>query len=73
MIKRWGEVSIKQQGFDKETGLTKNKFDKIKSFSIQKTRHEYTIEQLYELFTLVVDLSEKYSFDELKKKIQEFD
>ena len=65
--KRWGEITIKKQGSDKETGLTKNKFDKVKSFSIQKTKHEYTVEQLYELFSMVVNLSEEYTFEDLKK------
>lgn len=59
--KRWGEVSIKKQG------SKKNKFDQTKSFSIQKSKHEYTIEQLHELFSMVVDLSEKYTFEDLKK------
>ena len=63
--KRWGEVTIKEQGDQK------NQFDKTKSFSIQRTKHEYTIEQLKELFTLVVDLSERYAFDDLKKKLIE--
>lgn len=63
--KRWGEVTIKKQGEQK------NQFDKTKSFSIQKTKHEYTIEQLKELFTIVVNLSEKYTFDDLRKKLFE--
>ena len=63
--KRWGEVTIKEQGDQK------NQFDKTKSFSIQRTKHEYTIEQLKELFTLVVDLSERYVFDDLRKKLIE--
>ncbi len=63
--KRWGEVTIKKQGD------AKNQFDKTKSFSIQVTKHEYTIEQLHELFTLVVNLSERYPFDDLKKLLGE--
>lgn len=63
--KRWGEVTIKKQGEQK------NQFDKTKSFSIQKTKHEYTTEQLKELFTLVVNLSEKYTFDDQKKILVE--
>lgn len=59
--KRWGEVSIKKQGYEK------NKFDKTKSFSIQKSKHEYTVEQLYELFALVVNRSERNTFEDLKK------
>ena len=65
VTKRWGEVSIKKQG------SAKNKFDQTKSFSIQKSKHEYTVEQLHELFALVVDLSEKYTFEELKKILVE--
>ena len=65
ITKRWGEVTIKEQGDQK------NQFDKTKSFSIQRTKHEYTIEQLKELFTLVVNLSEKYTFDNLRKKLIE--
>lgn len=62
--KRWGEVTIKKQG------EKKNEFDKgSKSFSILNTKHEYTVEQLYELFTLIVDLTEEYPFEKLKKKI----
>jgi len=59
--KRWGEVTIKKQGEQK------NQFDKTKSFSIQDTKHEYTVEQLHELFTMIVNLSERYPFNELKK------
>ncbi len=59
--KRWGEVTIKKQGSQK------NQFDKTKSFSIQESKHEYTVEQLHELFTLIVNLSEKHSFDQLRK------
>lgn len=64
-IKRWGEVTIKKQGNHK------NQFDNTKSFSIQRTKHEYTTEQLKELFTLVVNLSERYTFDNLRKKLIE--
>jgi len=63
--KRWGEVTIKKQG------EKKNQFDRTTSFSIQKTKHEYTIEELKDLFSLVVNLSEKYTFGELKKKLNE--
>ena len=62
--KRWGEVTIKK------LGIEKNKFDKTKSFSIDKTEYEYTVEQLRNLFSIVVDLSEKYPFDELKRLIK---
>ena len=62
---RWGEVTIKKQG------KHKNQFDSTKSFSIQKTQYEYDINQLKTLFTMVVDLSEKYTFEEFKKKLSE--
>jgi len=65
MTKRWGEVTIKEQG------SKKNKFDQTRSFSIQKSEHEYSIGQLHELLALVVNLSESYTFDELLKKIKE--
>jgi len=75
---RWGEVIIRRQGIKddkkedtKEDDKLKNKFDKTKSFSILNSTHKYTIEQLYEILSSVVDLSEKYTFDELKKKLQE--
>lgn len=60
---RWGEVTIKKQG------IRKNQFDTTKSFSIQKTKNEYNIEQLKTLFERVVNLSEKYTFEELKQKL----
>lgn len=77
--KRWGEVLIRRQGIkddktkkkDKEDDKLKNKFDKTRSFSIQNTKHEYTIHQLHDLLALVVNLSETYTFDELLKKIKE--
>ena len=62
---RWGEVIIKRQGEHK------NQFDKSKSFSIQNTKYEYTIEQLKEIFMLAANLSEKYPYGELKKILGE--
>ena len=67
LTKRWGEVSIKKQG------SAKNKFDATRSFSIQKTEHEYTIEEILELVTLVINRSEKYTFEEQKKILVEPD
>jgi len=61
MKKRWGEVTIKKQG------ERKNIFDKTKSFSIIKTNYEYTIEELKEIFELVIELTEKYKFREMKE------
>jgi len=58
--RRWGEVTIKKQGGKK------NKFDQTKSFSIIKSDHEYSIEELKEVMELVVNLTEKYSYKELK-------
>ena len=58
---RWGEVTIKKQG------IIKNKFDATKSFSIMNTKYEYDLEQLYEIYTTITDLSEKYDYHELKK------
>ena len=59
--KRWGEVTIKKQG------ERKNIFDKTKSFSIIKTNYKYTIEELKEIFEMVVELTEKYKFQEMKE------
>jgi len=59
--KRWGEVTIKKQGEEK------NKFDKTKSFSIIKSKNEYTIEQLKEILEIVTDLTDKYEFGELRR------
>ena len=61
ITKRFGEVTIKKQG------AHKNQFDKSKSFSIQNTEYDYTIEELREVFMLTINLSEKYPYNELKK------
>ena len=58
--KRWGEVTIKKQG------EKKNKFDQTKSFSIINSINEYSIEELKEIMEIVVNLTEKYSYKELK-------
>jgi len=60
---RWGEVTIKKQG------VTKNKFDATKSFSIMNTKFEYDLERLCDIYMLVTDLSEKYDYNELKKAL----
>ena len=57
---RWGEVTIKKLGED-------NKFDSSKSFSIQNTVNELSILQIKDLFEIVVNLSEKFNFEQLKK------
>lgn len=63
--KRWGEVTIKKQG------EVKNKFDKTKSFSINKSENEYSIEQLKELFEIVTNLTDKYKFEEMKQILED--
>ncbi|MCK4732320.1 MAG: hypothetical protein KAT65_07670 [Methanophagales archaeon] len=63
--KRWGEVTIKKQGGEK------NKFDKTKSFSINKSKNEYSIEQLKELFEIVTNLTDKYKFEEMKQILED--
>jgi len=60
---RWGEVTIKKQG------EKKNKFDQTKSFSISNSNYEYSIEELKEIMEIVVNLTEKYTFKDLKKKL----
>jgi|GEM_PF-1932896 len=60
---RWGEITIKKQGSQK------NQFDKSKSFSIQNTKYEYTIDQLRNVLVLVINLSEEYPYPELKKRL----
>jgi len=62
--KRWGEVTIKKQGEEK------NKFDKTKSFSIIKYKNEYTLEQLKEIFEIVTNLSDNYTFEELRRTLK---
>ena len=60
---RWGEVTIKKQG------EKKNKFDQTKSFSIANSNYEYSMEELKEVFEITTDLSEKYTFKDLKSKL----
>lgn len=62
--KRWGEVTLKKQGEEK------NKFDKTKSFSIIKSKNEYTIEQLKEIFEMVINLTDNYTFEELRRTLK---
>lgn len=62
--KRWGEVTIKKQGEEK------NKFDKSKSFSIIKSKNEYTTEQLKEILQIATNLTDKYKFEELLKHLE---
>ncbi len=62
--KRWGEVTIKKQGEEK------NKFDETKSFSIIESKNEYTIEQLKEIFEMVINLTDDYTFEELRRTLK---
>lgn len=63
--KRWGEITIKKQG------EMKNKFDKTTSFSILNSNNGYDVFKLKELFMLIVNLTDKYSFKELKSKLEQ--
>lgn len=63
--KRWGEVMIKKQG------AGKNIFDATKSFSIEQTKTNYSIEQYSEILKMATDLTEKIKFSELKRKLGE--
>ena len=60
---RWGEVTLKKQG------ERKNKFDQTKSFSITNSNYNYSIEELKETFEITTNLTEKYTFKDLKKKL----
>lgn len=60
---RWGEITIKKQGSGK------NIFDTTKSFSVEQTDTNYTIEEYYEILQIATDLTERINFDELKKKL----
>ena len=59
--KRWGEITIKKQGNGK------NVFDCTRSFSILSSRNHYDISQLKEIYMIATNLTEKYSFEDLKK------
>ena len=60
---RWGEVTVKQQG------EKKNRFDQTKSFSVDSTEKDYSIEEYVELLKLVTNLTQFYDFATLKQKI----
>ena len=60
---RWGEVTIKKQG------EKKNNFDQTKSFSIINSNYNYSIEELKEIFEITTNLTEKYTFKDLKKEL----
>ena len=58
---RWGEITLKKQGEGK------NIFDKTKSFSIEQTETNYTMEEYLEVLKIATDLTNKISFKELKE------
>ncbi|MCC7573028.1 MAG: hypothetical protein KO464_06535 [Candidatus Methanofastidiosum sp.] len=62
---RWGEVTIKKQG-DR-----KNKFNGTKSFSIDSSSNEYNIEQFKDIFKIMVNLTEDYTYKELKLQLKD--
>ncbi len=59
--RRWGEITLKKQGEGK------NIFDKTKSFSIEQTETNYTMEEYLEVLKIATDLTNKISFKELKE------
>lgn len=61
--RRWGEVTIKKQGEGK------NNFDKTKSFSIEQTETNYTMEEYLEILQTATDLTNNISFKELKERL----
>lgn len=63
--KREFEITIKK------CGEKKNQFDKTKSFSVEKTNNKLGIEQIKDLCFKIIDLSQKYSYEELLKKLKD--
>jgi len=61
--KRWGEVTIKEQGEGK------NIFDATKSFSVEQTDTDYNIEQYKEILEMATHLTETIRFNDLKRKL----
>ena len=59
--RRWGEITLKKQGEGK------NIFDKTKSFSIEQTETNYTMEEYLEVLKIATDFTNKISFKELKE------
>lgn len=62
--KRWGEVTIKKQGTK-----GKNSFDRTKSFSVETNGKNYSVEEYCELLKIVTDLTEVFTFRQLKSKL----
>jgi hypothetical protein len=65
--RRWGEVTIKKQG------VGKNRFDSTRSFSILETDHKYRLEELKEVFEVIVNMTERYEFNNLIKMLNSID
>lgn len=63
--KRWGEITIKEQGLN-----GKNKFDKTKSFSVDETSNNYSLLEYWQILKIVTNLTGDYSFRTLKKKLE---
>lgn len=61
--KRWGEVTIKKQGEGK------NNFDKTKSFSIEQSETNYTMEEYLDILQTATDLTNNIPFKELKERL----
>jgi len=59
--KRWGEITIKKQG------ERKNRFDQTKSFSIEQTDTNYTIEEYFTILQMATNLTEKMRFIDLER------
>ncbi|MFA6074118.1 MAG: hypothetical protein WC758_08425 [Candidatus Woesearchaeota archaeon] len=64
--KRFGQVIIQKQG-----NGGKNDFDKSKSFSIEQTESNYSLEQYQEILKFATDLTEKINFKDLIKKLKQ--
>lgn len=61
--RRRGEVTVKKQG------ESKNIFDKTKSFSIEQTQVNYSLEEYIEILKIATDLTSKVEFKKLKDKL----
>jgi len=61
--KRWGEVTIKKQR------SKKNEFDGTKSFSINQTETNYSIEEYLEILKISTNLTKELKFKKLKSEI----
>ena len=61
--RRWGEICIKRQREGK------NNFDKSKSFSVEQTSTNYTLEEYLEILKLATELTAKIPFKVLKNKL----